>query len=212
MEPRDGILRAAQIVFARHGFRQTAMAMVAEEAGLSRQALYHHFASKEALFAALVDALHEVAFDAAKAAAAKEAESLAGALSGVMLAYHQGLMARLAGSPYAAELIEESGRQCGAAVSAYGRAFEKLLESVIAARVRAGRLALRAGTSAREAAEMMQVAAKGVKLAQAGAGEARYAQALKRMIAVICAGIEAPASAGPAKRTQAMGTARRIAR
>ena len=53
MEPRDGILKAAQVVFARHGFRQTSMTMVAEEAGLSRQALYHHFASKEELFARL---------------------------------------------------------------------------------------------------------------------------------------------------------------
>jgi AcrR family transcriptional regulator len=212
MEPKDGILRAAQVVFTRHGFRQTAMAMVAEEAGLTRQALYHHFASKEALFAALVEALHAVAFDAAKAAAAKDAASLAGALSQVMLAYHRGLMEGVAGSPFAAELIEESGRQCGPAVSAFGRAFEKLLEGVIAARMRAGRLALRPGMSAREVAEMVQVAAKGVKLAQAGAGEARYAQALKRMIEVICAGVEAKASAAPAKRTQAMGTARRIGR
>lgn len=212
MDPRDGILKAAQVVFARHGFRQTAMAMVAEEAGLSRQALYHHFASKEALFAGLVDALHEGALDASKTAAEKSASTVADAIAGVMLAYHKALVSRIAGSTYAAELIEESGRLCGAAVSSFGRRFEKLLEGVVAAFVRDGRFKLRGGISPRDVTEMVQVAAKGVKAAHAGEGEARYAQSLKRMIDVICAGVEAPGAVSSAKRTQRMGTARRIAR
>lgn len=212
MDPRDGILKAAQVVFARHGFRQTAMAMVAEEAGLSRQALYHHFASKEALFAGLVDALHEGALDASKTAAEKSASTVADAIAGVMLAYHKALVSRIAGSTYAAELIEESGRLCGAAVSSFGRGFEKLLEGVVAAFVRDGRFKLRGGISPRDVTEMVQVAAKGVKAAHAGEGEARYAQSLKRMIDVICAGVEAPGAVSSAKRTQRMGTARRIAR
>jgi AcrR family transcriptional regulator len=209
MEPRDGILRAAQVVFARHGFRQTAMAMVAEEAGLSRQALYHHFESKEALFAHLVDSLHEAALDAAKAAAVKSAPTAAEAIAGVMLAYHKELVSRVAGSPYVAELIEESGRLCGPAVSAFGRKFEDTLEGVVAGFVRDGRFKLRGGITPRETTEMVQVAAKGVKVAYAGESEARYAQALKRMIDVICAGVAAGSAAQPAKR---MGTRRRIAR
>jgi AcrR family transcriptional regulator len=212
MEPKDGILRAAQVVFARHGFRQTAMAMVAEEAGLSRQALYHHFDSKEALFAGLVDELHDAALDAARVAAAKDAATAAGAIAGVMLAYHKVLVSRVAGSPFAAELIEESGRQCGPAVSAFARRFEKELEGLIASLVRAGRFKLRGGVSARDVTEMVQVAAKGVKVAHAGESEARYAQALKRMIDVICAGVEAPGGAAPVKRIQRTGTARRVAR
>lgn len=210
MEPKDGILRAAQVVFARHGFRQTAMAMVAEEAHLSRQALYHHFDSKEALFAALVDELHEAALGAATAAAAKGAPTVAQAIGAIMLAYHKALMSRVAGSPYAAELIEESGRQCGSAVSAFGKRFEALLEGVIAGFVRGGRFRLRQSVSVRELTEMVQVAAKGVKLAHAGESEARYAQALKRMIDVICLGAEAHGAAA-AKGTRT-GTARRIAR
>ena len=85
MEPRDGILRAAQIVFARHGFRQTSMAMVAEEARLTRQALYHHFESKEALFAALVDLLQEQALAAAKDAAAKGGRDAADAVAQIVI-------------------------------------------------------------------------------------------------------------------------------
>lgn len=209
MEPRDGILKAAQVVFARHGFRQTAMAMVAEEAGLSRQALYHHFASKEALFAGLVDALHEGALDASKAAVAKSAASAPEAIANVMLAYHKALVSRIQGSPYAAELIEESGRLCGAAVSSFGRRFEAALEGVVAAFVRDGRLKLRSGISPRDVTEMVQVAAKGVKAAHAGESEAKHAQSLKRMINVICAGVEAP---GGVTQQHAKGTARRIAR
>jgi AcrR family transcriptional regulator len=207
MDPKSHILAAAQAVFARHGFRQTAMAMVAEEAGLSRQALYHHFASKEALFAALVDALQEAALAAAKGAARREANNPAEAIAGVMLAYHRDLLASVAGSPFAAELIEESGRQCGAAVSAYARLFEKELEGVVAGLARRGRLKLKAGASARDLVEMVQVAAKGAKAQHAGEGEAKYARTLKRMIEVICAGV----SETPAKRTQT-GTARRMVR
>lgn len=211
MEPRDGILRAAQVVFARHGFRQTAMAMVAEEAGLSRQALYHHFASKEALFAALVDVLHETALADAKAATARKTARAADAIANVMLAYHSGLVSRVAGSPFAAELIEESGRQCGAAVAGFSKRFDKALEGVIAGEVRSGRLRLRAGLSVRDVTEMVQVAAKGVKVAHAGDGEAKYARALERMIEVICAGVGV-ADAPAARAIQKAGTARRATR
>jgi len=211
MEPRDGILKAAQVVFSRHGFRQTAMTMVAAEAGLSRQALYHHFASKEALFAALIDELHEAALGAAKNASARVGGDAAQAIASVMLAYHSCLMTRVAGSPYTAELVEESGRQCGAAVAAFGRKFEKEIEGVIDRYARAGHFKLRAGLSARDLTEMLIVASKGVKSAYAGDGEAKYARAFSRMVDVICAGAAAPTGKS-AKGQQRTRTARRVAR
>jgi AcrR family transcriptional regulator len=203
-------LTAAQVVFARHGFRQTSMAMVAEEAELTRQALYHHFASKEELFAGLVDKLQEAAFAAAKTAAATASGGVAVAIARVMLAYHRSLMASVAGSAFAAELVEESSRQCGAAVAAHGRKFAKELEAMVERFVREGRFKLRADVDARALVDMLSTAAKGVKIAHAGEGEARYARALERMIEVICAGVEAPARA--AARTGQTGTRRRIAR
>lgn len=51
-------------VFAQFGFRHASMDQVAQEAGLTRQAVYHHFVSKEALFRAAVEALHQGAFEA----------------------------------------------------------------------------------------------------------------------------------------------------
>lgn len=209
MEPRDGILSAAHVVFGRHGFRQTSMAMVAEEAGLTRQALYHHFASKEELFAELVDVLQEKALAAAKEAASGAAGNMAGAIARVMLAYHRHLMARIVGSPFAAELVEESSRRCGAAVSRHSKRFGKELEAMIDRFVREGRCKLRAGVGAGDLVELIFTAAKGVKLAHAGEGEARYARALQRMIEVICAGVAVPANASD--RRERMGTVRRIA-
>jgi AcrR family transcriptional regulator len=207
MEPRDGILRAAQVVFARHGFRQTSMAMIAEEARLTRQALYHHFDSKEALFAALVDVLHGQALADAKDAAAKGGRDAADAVTQIVIAYHRSIMASVARSPFATELIEESSRHCGPAISAHAKRYEKVLETAIAGLARAGRLALR-GTTAHELAQMIAVAAKGVKVAYAAESETAHGQALKRMIELICAG----AGALPAKAAQRTGTVRRAIR
>ena len=57
-------------IFARYGYRRASMDQVAEAAGLTRQAVYHHFPNKEALFRAGVEALHDGALEAAVAAGA----------------------------------------------------------------------------------------------------------------------------------------------
>ena len=50
----ERVLAAALEVFGRYGFRKTSMDEVARSADISRQGLYLHFASKEALFRAAV--------------------------------------------------------------------------------------------------------------------------------------------------------------
>src|ERR1700712_1423351 len=85
MKPRDRILDAAMLVFRRHGFRRSSMEQAAEAAGLTRQALYHHFNSKEALFRAVIERLHERAL-AAEIAAATAAEKAGGSLADILLA------------------------------------------------------------------------------------------------------------------------------
>ena len=55
----DGLsapLRAALEVFARHGYHGASIRMIAEAANLSVPGLYHHYRSKQALLAAVVDA------------------------------------------------------------------------------------------------------------------------------------------------------------
>ncbi|HEX4334459.1 MAG TPA: TetR/AcrR family transcriptional regulator [Polyangiaceae bacterium] len=56
-ERRAAILEAASRVFLRYGFKKTSMDDLARAAGLSRQGLYLHFPTKEALFKAAVSNL-----------------------------------------------------------------------------------------------------------------------------------------------------------
>ncbi len=60
---RNQILDVAASVFSERGYRATSLAAVAERLGVTRQALYHHFAQKDAILYALFDrttALFEV--------------------------------------------------------------------------------------------------------------------------------------------------------
>src|ERR1700759_4713665 len=51
---RSALLEAASGVFMRYGFKKTSMDDLARAAGISRQGLYLHFPTKEALFREVV--------------------------------------------------------------------------------------------------------------------------------------------------------------
>ena len=51
---RDLILTSALGVFGRYGYKRTSMDLIAQAAGVSRAALYQHFANKEQVFRAVV--------------------------------------------------------------------------------------------------------------------------------------------------------------
>ncbi|WP_029135939.1 TetR/AcrR family transcriptional regulator [Nakamurella lactea] len=53
---RRQILDAARTAFARHGYEGATVRVLEEAAGLSRGAIFHHFADKDALFVALAEA------------------------------------------------------------------------------------------------------------------------------------------------------------
>jgi AcrR family transcriptional regulator len=54
---RQELVEAATRLFAANGYEDTSIEAVLGETGVSRGALYHHFASKEALFEAVVEQL-----------------------------------------------------------------------------------------------------------------------------------------------------------
>ncbi|MDH2065768.1 TetR/AcrR family transcriptional regulator [Pantoea sp. GD03673] len=56
MKKRDDILQAAERLFYTHGFHATSTDQLCREAGVSTRTLYHHFASREALTAAVLNA------------------------------------------------------------------------------------------------------------------------------------------------------------
>jgi TetR/AcrR family transcriptional regulator, mexJK operon transcriptional repressor len=53
---RTELAGVAERLFLKHGFADTTMQMIASEAGGSKETLYRHFASKQALFAELISA------------------------------------------------------------------------------------------------------------------------------------------------------------
>jgi AcrR family transcriptional regulator len=56
---RGQLIEVATGLFAEHGYEGTSIEAVLTAAGVSRGALYHHFAGKEALFTAVLEALNE---------------------------------------------------------------------------------------------------------------------------------------------------------
>ena len=210
MDPKYNLLAASRRVFSRHGFRRSSMAMVAEEAGVSRQAIYHHFPSKELLFSALVDSLQSRAQDEAHAAVdAAEGQALPTQLFRALSAYHLSLVGSVAGSAFAEELMEESVRHCSDVVSAHAERFQKFLVSMVRAASDAGEIALIDNVTERQFVTMLLVAAKGVKLSYAQAGERAYTQALEQMISTLCRGTIVPAVQDSIKRRVVAGRARK---
>lgn len=195
MDTRERILGASLGVFARYGYRQSSMERLAEEAGLSRQALYRHFASKEELFAACVEDLQRSSLEASREAA-RAARAAGGDAADALAARIEGrfghILARLAGSPHAEELLDESHRQCGPINAESKERFAEQLAEAIRAERRAGRLAA-AGPSAPDLARFLVAAADGIKAAVPAPTPEAFARDLARMVRLLVAGASAGA-------------------
>lgn len=57
-QTRAKLLEAAHALFLKQGFHGTSMREIAEEAGLAVGGIYNHFATKEDIFVAVLDAFH----------------------------------------------------------------------------------------------------------------------------------------------------------
>jgi AcrR family transcriptional regulator len=171
MKPRDRILDAAMLVFRRHGFRRSSIEQAAEAAGLTRQALYHHFKSKEALFRAGIERLHENAL-AAEVAAATTAEKAGGSLADILLA---GVSARLRrfiasfdGSPHIEELFSEHLLQARDLYQKYAGLYAAHGTATIERVCHQQRLALANGMTSSELARCVEMAINGAKSVNPG--------------------------------------------
>lgn len=68
---RDALIASAIALFAEKGFAETSTTEIVDRAGLTRGALYHHFADKDQLFEAALDAVEGDIFDRVQAAGAR---------------------------------------------------------------------------------------------------------------------------------------------
>ncbi len=90
---REQIVDAAMALFAANGYDDTSIEAVLHAAGVSRGSLYHHFASKDALFWAVLERIEE-RVGAELAATTQDASDAVGLLRAGALGW-----IRLAGDP-----------------------------------------------------------------------------------------------------------------
>jgi AcrR family transcriptional regulator len=98
---RQRLIEVATELFADRGYEGTAIEAVLERAGTSRGSLYHHFAGKDRLFEAVVEAVHARVGEATLVAVAASGETEAhGLLRAAELAW-----IRLAGDPVVRRIL-----------------------------------------------------------------------------------------------------------
>lgn len=195
MRSRDRILAAAEIVFARFGFRRASMDQIAEEAGLTRQAVYHYYKTKEALFRAVVEQLHEGAYEA-EASAGQEQEragrSLADILAAQIDARFRYLIECVETSPQAEELLSEHQLQTRDLYHSFIEHNAELRVETIERVCAAKRLGLRDGMKSRELARCIQIALRGFNDLPLNVD---LLQDIDRLIRLLVAGAIVPAQA-----------------
>jgi AcrR family transcriptional regulator len=213
MNPRTRILDAAMTVFRRQGFRRSSIEQAAEAAGLTRQALYHHFKSKEALFRAVIERFYEDAF-AAETAAAAAAEQAGGSLADVVVASVTAKLRQLAesldGSPHVEELFSEHLAQARDLYQKYTAAYVEQLAATIARICRKQGLTLNAGMTPRDLARCVEMTINGTKSAYpAMQPAAAFLRDLEIMLRTFIAGAASPAKPRAAKPKPARKSAKK---
>lgn len=213
MSPRDRILQAAMTVFRRHGFRRSSIEETAEAAGLTRQALYHHFKSKEALFRAVIERVHDGAL-ADGAAAAERAEAAGGTLADIIVAQVaarlKAFIASFDGSPHVEELFSEHLIQARDLYQHYAALHDAQVAATIARAIRRERLTLAAGMTAAKLARYIELAVNGAKSAHPSMRPAdAFLRDADAMLRTLIAGAVAPAK--PKKPTPSARPVRRKA-
>lgn len=172
---RSRIVESAGAAFLRYGFARTSMADIVTQAGVSRTALYHYFASKEEVLLAVVDSVHKRSHEAA-AQALEQSRSLQTALTDLLDAKFGRTLALLADSHHGSELVDATHHIAGSATRAADAAFQAL---VVQAFTRYGHTAAKANDDA----DTLVAAAKG--LMRAGdvlVSPARFKKRLARLV------------------------------
>lgn len=109
IDKKTQILKAALRMVTAYGFKRTSMEDIAQEAGVSRPAIYLLFRNKDDVFTSCIDMLLEEAFGVAEAAMLDASSPKAKAsayLSAYMEFYHKLLVA----GPHGQEMMDVNNR------------------------------------------------------------------------------------------------------
>jgi AcrR family transcriptional regulator len=100
---RLAILKAAAVLFSRHGFKRASIDLIAEAAKVAKPTIYAHFEDKDALFAAVCSLFMEQLLESAQRARALPTlqQRVCGILGAKFTMYFEVVLR----SPYADELI-----------------------------------------------------------------------------------------------------------
>jgi AcrR family transcriptional regulator len=193
----DFILEAATRLFARYGYRRTAMDDIAREAGVAKGTVYLYFDSKEAVYQAVQarDAAEVLArCDKALATPGAFRDRLYGLLDSMFGLFFE----RYGASEHAAELkalLSTIGR---AAMETLSNEYRQRFVALLQGAEKAGEIDLRAaGLAAGTVAQMAKAAAVGLKYCPEASADTRaYRARLADLAALIAAAVHARAKSG----------------
>lgn len=172
------ILDSALTVFSRYGYAKTTMQDISRAAGMSRAALYLHFATKEDLFRAGSRRAHSRALEQADAALAQQGDVLS-RVEAAVAAYFGGLMAQISSSVHGGELFDAGRTVTGDIVSEAHAALVARLVSALDAAAAAGEVRFSAvGTTAEDIVLLLLAVADGLKKTSADPAVRRERRAL----------------------------------
>jgi AcrR family transcriptional regulator len=127
------LIRAAEELFRRNGFRAVTMEMVAREASVAKATLYGYFKNKDELYLAVCARLARLLQSAVEQGLAAAGEPLDTRLAAAVIAKHRLVFALVRGSPHALELFSYKDSLAGHLFAELDVAIAVLLADAMAA-------------------------------------------------------------------------------
>lgn len=188
----QAILSAAHTQFSKYGYRKTSMEDISQELSISRASLYSYFKNKDEIFRGVSASIHEQALAAAKHCLTDKAAELTleARIESALLARHSPFQDEFIQSPHGVELHDEYSRLCGDIVADSHRQFQSMLTTCLKGAARRGEVDLqKAGTTAAEASELLNLATAGLKR---GAKDlTTFEKRVRKLVRVFVAGLSA---------------------
>ncbi|HEX3912755.1 MAG TPA: helix-turn-helix domain-containing protein [Steroidobacteraceae bacterium] len=107
------VLRSAEELFKRVGFRAVTMELVAREANVAKATLYSYFKNKDELYVAVCARMADILRCSVEQALAKPGDSLDERLAEAVVAKHRPVFTLVRTSPHAAELFTYTHSMAG---------------------------------------------------------------------------------------------------